>query len=383
MAPRIGFELTALELDATGTARSIERLRHELERRDDVELVPLRQPGSPPATRVGRVARGLRRELAYLPRALPRRAVGLGLDLLHCPVGLAPVRPRLPLVLTVHDVMALEFPDWFTMANRVQQRLVLGPAARRAAVVLCPSAFTRERAVERLRLDPERVRVTPWGVDERFAPGEASEDTLRRLGVRGRYLLTVGALSPRKNLEAALAAFERLAADHEDLELVVAGGRGWRDRDLLDRLRGSPAAERVRLTGRVSDDDLVDLYRGAACFLFPSRYEGFGLPPLEALACGAPVVASSTSSMPEVLGEAAVLVDPDDDAATAAAVDTVLRSPERRAEMVETGLRRASGFTWARAAEETVEAYRFALASVPPAGRRRSSTRSTTNTARQ
>lgn len=374
---RIGFEQTGLELDATGTARSIRRLGRELDVDPAVELVPLAQPGRPRAGTRGRLARGLRRELSYLPFALPRRAARLGLDLLHCPVPLAPVRSRVPVAITVHDVMALEHPEWFTAANRLQQRLVLGPAARRAAVVLTPSEVSRKGAIEWLGLDPERVRVTPWGVDEVFSPRPRSDQALARLGVHGRYLLTVGALRPRKNLEGALATFEALRS-HDDLELVVAGGRGWDDADLLARLGRSPAADRIRLTGQVSDEDLADLYRGTECFLFPSRYEGFGLPPLEAMACGAPVVSSDRSSMPEVVGDAALLVPPDDTAGWVSAVEDMLASPERRAEVAERGRRRAAGFTWQRCARATVAAYRFAIERGPP-----SSARSAARTARQ
>jgi len=357
---RIGFEQTGLELDATGTARTIRRLARELAAHETVELVTLAQPGRPRAGARGRIARGLRRELSYLPLELSRRAARLGVEVLHCPVGLAPVRSQVPVAITVHDVMALEHPEWFTRGNRLQQRLLLGPAARSAAVVLTPSEFSRHRAIERLGLDPERVRVTPWGVDEVFSPDERSDEALARLGVRGRYLLTVGALRPRKNLEGALVAFEQLAG-HDDLELVVAGGRGWDDAELLDRLRHSPAAGRIRLTGRVSDADLAELYRGAECFLFPSRYEGFGLPPLEAMACGAPVVSSDRTSMPEVVGDAAVLVHPDDADGLVAAVESVLASPERRAELSERGRRRAAAFTWERCARLTVDAYRSVL----------------------
>ena len=143
---------------------------------------------------------------------------------------------------------------------------------------------------------------------------------------------------------------------------MVAGGGGWGDDELLARVRASPAADRVRLTGRVSDEELCELYRGAECFLYPSRYEGFGLPPLEAMTCGAPVVSSDRTSMPEVLGDAAVAVDPDDPDALADAVGALLHSEPRRAELRERGARRAAEFTWERCARLTVEAYRAALA---------------------
>lgn len=358
---RVGYEETGLELDQAGTARSIVRLRHELERRPGIELVRLAHPGRPRAGRRGRAARGLARELGYLPVALPREAARLELDLLHCPVGLAPVRSAVPLAVTLHDVMALDHPEWFTRGNVLQQRLVLGPALRRASAILTPSEHSRDRAVARLGLDPQRVHVTPWGVDERFSPGPRPTDLLERLGVRGRYLLTVGMLQPRKNLEAALAAFERLRGRH-DVELVVAGSRGWRDETLVERLHSSPEGECVHLTGHVSDDELVGLYRGAECFLFPSRYEGFGFPPLEAMACGVPTVSSDRASLPEVVGDAGVLVDPDDPAAMAEAVEALLSSRALRDETVARGRERAGKFTWARCAEQTVDAYSLALA---------------------
>ena len=357
---RVGYELTGLELDAAGTRRTVGRLRHVLEA-GPVDLVPLSHPRRPRTGGLGIVARGLSRELAYLPVGLPRRAARLRLDLLHCPTALAPVRSAMPLVLTVHDVMALEHPGWFTRANVLQQRLVLGAAARGAAMVICPSAFTRDRVVERLRVERSRTRVVPWGVDESFSPGPRDDAALERLGVTGRYLLTVGTLQPRKNLEAALAAFERLPAG-DGVELVVAGSRGWRDEALVARIATSPAAGRIRLPGRVSEPDLVALYRGAECFVYPSRYEGFGLPPLEAMACGTPVVAADRTSVPEVVGDAGVLVDPDDGAALAAALARLLSSGSARAEASARGRERAARFTWARCAEGTLATYADALA---------------------
>jgi len=356
---RVGLELTGLELDASGSARAITALRFELERRPEIELTELRQPGG--AAGRGRIGRGLRRELLYLPVRLPRRARRLGLDVLHCPVPLAPLRSRVPLVVTAHDAIAWDRPEWLTRVNAVHGRAVVGPALRRAAAVLTPSEHARSRLVARAGLDPDRVYVAPWGISPRFSPGPRPDALLQGLGVPGPYLLTVGTLQPRKNIEALVQAFERLAEGGAPHHLVVVGARGWLDDALVGLLRSSALAERIHVTGRVSDDDLVRLYRGTECFAFPSRYEGFGFPPLEAMACGAPVVSSDRTSLPEAVGDAALTVDPDDADALERAIGEVLGSPARRAELAARGPQRAAGFTWSRCAERCAAAYRRAI----------------------
>jgi glycosyltransferase involved in cell wall biosynthesis len=342
---RVAYDETGLELDATGSARAVRCLRGALAARADVELVPVAQPPG----RGGALARGLVRELAWYPFGLPRRARALGADVLHCPMPLAPRRRVQPAVaLTINDAIPWDHPEWMTRAHALHARLVLGPAVRRAAVVLVPSRHTRDRLLAVLPgLAPERIAVTPYGVDSIFTPGP---------GPTGAppYLLAVGTLQPRKNLEAALSAFERLAAQGAEHRLVVVGARGWRDDELLARVRRSPVAARIDLRGRLADDELVRLYRGAACLLYPSRAEGFGFPPLEAMACGAPVVCTPAGSLAEVVADAAPQVDPDDAAGLAAAVAAVLADPEPwRAR----GLARAGEFRWERCAALTVEAY--------------------------
>jgi glycosyltransferase involved in cell wall biosynthesis len=251
--------------------------------------------------------------------------------------------------------MALDHGEWFTRANTAHARLVWPRILRHANTVIVATRFTRDRLLDRFAwLDGERVRVVPCGLDARFSPG-AGADRARP------YVLTVGHLQPRKNLEAAVGAFELLAGAHPEHELVVVGARGWRDDALLARVRASPVADRVVLAGRVTDDELVALYRGADCFLFPSRYEGFGFPPLEAMACGAPVVCSDATSLPEVVGDAGLLVDAGDTEAVAAAVDSVLGDGDRAVELGRRGRARAAAFTWAACADATVAAYAATL----------------------
>ena len=339
---RVAYELTGLELDAGGSARAARELRAALEARSDLEIVAVAQPG----VRRNRLVRGLARELTWFPVRLPRHVASLGAHVLHCPMPLAPPRRHAtPTVVAVGDALPWEHPEWFTRANTLHARTVLTRALRRATAVVVPSQHTRERLRHATGVD---AVVTPWGIGEQFTPGE---------GATRDFLLAVGTLQPRKNLEAAIAAFERLERD--DLRLVVAGGRGWGDEAVVARARSSPAAARIQLAGRVSDSELIELYRNTACLVFPSRGEGFGFPPLEAMACGTPVVAARSGSLPELLGDAAPLVDPDDVDGLADAVERVLADPEL---WRGRGLARAAGFSWPRCAEETVAVYRSAIA---------------------
>jgi glycosyltransferase involved in cell wall biosynthesis len=240
-------------------------------------------------------------------------------------------------------------------------RLALGPALRKAAVVVTPSRHAGERLVAAVGVERRRIAVVPHGVSPAFSPGPVPPDLLERLCVRRPYLLSVGVLQPRKNLAGALAALERLYAEGSDHMLVVAGGRGWGEEERLARLARSPLAGRVALVGEVSDPDLVGLYRGADCLLHLSRGEGFGLPALEAMACGTPVMAASVGSLPEVVGDAGVLVSLDDPDGVARTLRELLDSPRRRQELSASGLARARAFTWGRSGELAMAAYERAI----------------------
>lgn len=360
-ALRVAYESTSLELDSSGSSRYARSLRATLARRPDLELVDVRHGGAARGGRHSRIRRGLVRELSYLPFGLPRQVRARQAHLLHCPAPLAPLRPPVPCVVTVHDALAWDHPEWLTRANATQLRLVLPRALRRAALVLTGSEFSRTRLAAALGLDPAGILVTSYGVDAGFRPGPPSEELLASVGVRGPYLLTVGTLQPRKNIEALLRASSALRAGGLEHELVVVGSRGWLDDDLLERLHARALSGAVHVTGRVSESELVDLYRGAELFVFPSRYEGFGFPALEAMACGTAVVVADRGSLPELVGPSGVIVDPDDPDAMELALGELLSSPGRRHDLAEQGLRRAAEFTWERCAELTADAYRSAL----------------------
>jgi alpha-1,3-rhamnosyl/mannosyltransferase len=308
--------------------------------------------------RSGRIVQGLAREAVWYPALAGRRAKRAGTDLLHCPHPV-PVRGGpVPLVVTIHDLLPLRYPALFPRATVAHTRLSV-PFTRRARRLLTNSEHTRAEAVDRLGLPPEQVVATPFGIDPRFRPVEVERDWLRRrFGLERSYVLSVGTVEPRKNLPATLRAFGLAAGRVPEHDLVVVGGAGWGS-------GAGPIGEAARtlprtpvFTGFVSDDELVRLYSAASCFVFPSLAEGFGFPPLEAMACGAPVVASDRPALPEVIGDAGLLVDPTDPEAIADAVASVLESEELAGDLRRRGLERSARFTWERCAELTAAVYR-------------------------
>jgi glycosyltransferase involved in cell wall biosynthesis len=324
---RAGIDVSALALTRAGTARYLRELLPRLHRHPDVDVVQLGFGGP------GRVTAAVRDTFWY-PLGLPLRARRARLDLLHCPTFRAPSRPSVPLVVTVFDLAILRYPESFNPWTRTYSRMLVPRAVRAADAVIAISEFTKREVVELLDVPAERIRVIPLASGEQFAPEGAAAE--------GEYVLAVGTLEPRKNL-ARLAEGARQAG----LELRVVGARGW------GGIEADGAG--VQWVGEVSDAELASLYRGALCVAYPSLYEGFGLPVLEAMACGAPVLTSRGSATEELAAGAAVLVDPADPASIA---DGLREAIGRRAELARLGLERASRYSWDRVADDTLAVYR-------------------------
>jgi glycosyltransferase involved in cell wall biosynthesis len=284
-------------------------------------------------------------------------------DLAHVQYITPPVAPC-PLVTTIHDVAFRRFPHLFPLKHRLLLNWLVPLSARLAVAVITGSEATKRDLVELYDLPPEKIAVTPYAADAAYRPmdrEQARELVARRLGVPAPYLLSVGVLQPRKNLPRLVRAYTRVAREIPH-RLVLVGKEGWAPDELRDAVAACPPGREPLFTGYVPDADLPALYAGADLFLYPSLYEGFGLPPLEAMACGAPVITSDTSSLPEVVGDAGVTVDPEDEEAIGEAIVRLLADRRRRADLRERGIRRAAGFTWERTARETVAVYERALA---------------------
>lgn len=320
----VGIDVSPLRQTRAGTARYLERLLPHVERLVTVERLSFGGVGK---------ASTLARDALWYPVALPRRARGL--DVLHCPSFRGPLRSRTPLVVTVHDLAVLRHPDAFNRWTRTYSTVVVPRVVRAAERVIAVSEFTKRELVELLGVAEQKIRVVPNAVAAPFVPeGPRAE---------GDYVLAVGTLEPRKNLPRLVDATRRAG-----LELRIVGARGWGDVDVS-------AGDDVRFLGFVPDDELARLYRGALCVAYPSLYEGFGIPVLEALACAAPVVTSERSAMAEIAGDAAVLVDPRDVDAIAAGIAEAIA---RRDEFARLGPERARRYTWDASAEATVAVYK-------------------------
>jgi glycosyltransferase involved in cell wall biosynthesis len=307
-------DISPLVQTRAGTARHVRGLLGALRGRPGLELELLSFGGS------GRISSVVRDAIWY-PLGLRRHARGL--DVLHCTTFRGAPRTGAPVVLTVHDLALLRYPEAFPRWHRLYGQTALRTTLRAADAVVAVSEFTKGEIVELTGISPERIRVVPNGVDTVFTREGPAAD--------GDYVLTVATLEPRKNLGRAVEA-ARLAG----VELRVVGARGWGGVDVPGWV------------GELPDPELAALYRGARCLLYPSLYEGFGLPVVEAMACGTPVVTSLGGALEEVAGDAAVLVDPLDVQALAEGIAT---ADARREELVARGLARSRVFTWTRAAD--------------------------------
>lgn len=380
MALRIGIDYTAGVNQGAGIGRytrSLVAAVAELDHTNEYVLFySLKRGGASP--HLGELHRLLRAHPNFSARRapLPERAMTIlwhrlhipcgvdqftgPLDVFHSPDFVAAPQRRGRSIVTIHDLSFLAAPDCAEPSLRKYLRRAVWDSVRKADSLVAVSANTKADLVRLLRIPGERIDVVPNGTDERFSPVTEPERIagLRaQLGLNEPYILTVGTLEPRKNLVRLLEAYRLLRDRGMAQRLVIAGRKGWLYGPIFEAVNRLDLGPTVTFLDFVDDADLPALYSAAEAFVYPSIYEGFGIPPLEAMACGTPVIASNTSSLPEVLDKAAILVDPVDTRAIAWGIDRVLNNKEERESLIRAGRERAAMFPWIPAAAKLIEIY--------------------------
>ena len=283
-------------------------------------------------------------------------------DVLHVQFTSPPAAPC-PVVVSIHDLSFEHLPETFKRRSRLQLRLTVRHSARKAARILTLSESVRRDIIDTYKVPPDRITTIPLAAPPHFRPVSNEKDLQRvrhTYGIRGNYILSVGSIQPRKNLRRLVQAFSLLHDERPEVKLpvlVLVGKKAWLYGDTLRAIKQSRVCDRILLTDYVSEADLPALYSGALCFVYPSYFEGFGLPPLEAMQCGTPVIVGNQTSLPEVVGEAGLLVNPFAEREIAAAMARVIDNPDLRQSLRVKGLNRAAKFSWQDTARRTLKVY--------------------------
>lgn len=307
-------------------------------------------PGTSPLAR-------LWREHVLLPNACRRERV----DILHCPKSAIPFRSPCPVVVTLHDLIPVRHPELEKRAAQLYWRLHIRRAAQKSDFVITISEWAKAEIMDEYGVPEERLAVIMQSYDPvMLLPRnpQQGKDVRAKYGLVDGYILYVGTVQPRKNLISLIEAYHQLRHDRTDVpKLVIAGRKGWLNETLFSRISELDLTDHVVFTGFVADEELPFVYDGAAVFIYVSLLEGFGRPPLEAMACGVPVITSNTSAIPEVVGEAGITVTPTDVSGIATALQQVLANPALALRLREEGRKRAALFSWETAAQETLAVY--------------------------
>ena len=283
-------------------------------------------------------------------------------DILHVQYTSPPLTPC-PVVNTIHDLSFEHLPQTFKRRSWRQMRLTIRRSAQTAAHIITDSSFSRDDILTTYELPPERVTAIPLAASARFNPVEdirEVERVRRRYNLTGDYILTVGSIQPRKNLARLIRAFAMLCGERDISPLptlVIVGKRGWLFEETLEAAANSQVRERIQFTDYVSEHDLPALYTAAKCFVYPSYFEGFGIPPLEAMRCGTPTITGNRTCFPEIIGDAGLMVDPFDERAIMNAILRILSDPNLGSELRIRGIKCASLFDWRETARQTLRVY--------------------------
>ena len=360
---RLVFDTTVINLTRGGVAVYAKALLSALRARTDFEVVPLECPCHFRTT--GRLAAKMEtayRDLVWQEMILPRRIGKAQADIYHSPQARTTLRSPIPTVATVHDLYSFHNPAGFSRWTAFNRR-IFPSMLRHVEGIIVVSEFTKREILRFFpEIDPGKITVVPHGVSPHYRP--ASEEACHQMrasySLPDRYVLAVNTLEPRKNLLPFIRAFDAASSDIEE-ELVLIGTHGWIPDHLREVLHAIDQNPRIHYLGYVPNEDLAPLYTAATAYVFPSLYEGFGLPAIEAMACECPVAASRGSALDEVVADAGLQFDPNSVEEMAQSLVQICRSSELRADLVKKGTRNVQRFTWQNAAAKTAEAYRLAM----------------------
>jgi len=295
-------------------------------------------------------------------RFLPIELMGFKADLLHCPDYLIPPTLNKIIILTIHDLAFIRFPqfnfDWFIKKYTKEVKR----NARLAKIIIADSKSTKDDIIKFFKIDPAKVKVVYLASDSRFkklANQEKDKEVLKKYGIDKKYILSVGTIEPRKNYSTLIKAFNYIKHNNNNFncKLVIVGRTGWKSEATYRERELSPYKDDILFIGRVSDKDLVQIYNQAEIFVYPSLFEGFGLPPMEAMSCGLPVIASDSSSLKEVVGDAGILVPPEDFKEISKQILYVLKNEKIKKKLKEKSLKQAQKFSWEKTARKTLNIY--------------------------
>ncbi|MFH1309180.1 MAG: glycosyltransferase family 1 protein [Candidatus Omnitrophota bacterium] len=372
---RIGINARYLQNTRTGIARYVYSLLSNLKKVDtDNEYILFL--GSSRLVSEDIRNFGFRNDISKMPTTnqilkmiwqhfyVPRRVKDLKIDVFHEPMFIAPYFKKCPIVVTIHDLAYKFLPDCYTLRNRLYLDLLMKRSISMSDKIIVISEHTKKDVLSNFDVKEQKVEVIPLSVDESFSPiterKEEKEAIVKsKYGITRNFILTVSLISPRKNLVNLIRVFAKLKKTKmSDHQLVIVGKKGWLFKEIFKEAVACDYEKDIIFCDFVSNDDLVKLYNAAEVFVYPSLYEGFGLPLLEAMSCGCPVVASNSSSIPAVCADAAILFDPYDFSGFADAIWRVLTDISLKNCLIEKGKTRATFFSWKRTAMETANVYR-------------------------
>ncbi len=363
---KIGIDVSITNINQAGTATYAHNLVNalrEAEAEDKFHLFAIKQTYDmvKQKTLQDRIDT-LYRDIVWAHGILPWQARQAKIDLLHIPANVTPIFSPCPTIITIHDMIAYKFPHYVTPWFRNYFRAALPLTAKKASIILTNSAHSKRDIIEILGVSPNKVVVTYLAASPDFQclSKNKVKETIRKYNL-SNFILTVSTLEPRKNMKGLLQAFALLREKGFPHQLIHVGPKGWYFNDILAQVPQLGLQDSVRFLGHIPRDDLVALYNAASVFVYPSFYEGFGLPVLEAMACGCPVVTSKCSSLPEIVEQAGIMVDPYDVNQLAEAIQNVLEDLSLAQALCQRGLSRSNAFTWQRCAHQTLDVYHQVL----------------------